>query len=122
MVPPLGPQTDAGSVVEPEPTPLGLFGWNFQPLTSPDPFDPLVVDDPAGGRSQKLRNLPIAVAAILTGEFDNVGGQSLFVISPRRRPPLRRSMLSEYAANPALGQPQLRSNMIDANAATRGAQ
>ena len=122
MVRPLGPQTDAGSVIEPEPTPLRLFGWHFQPLAPPDPLDPLVIDDPASGRSQELRDIPVAVAAILASEFDDVGGQSLFVISPRRRPPLRRSMLSEYAANPAFGQLQLRSDVIDAGASTRGDQ
>ena len=122
VVRPLGPQTDARSVVEPEPPSLRLFGRNLQPLATPDAFDPLVVDGPARGRSQKLRDLPVAVAAILTGEFNDIGGQPFFVISPRRRPPLRRSVLSEHAANPALGHSQLRSNMIDAGAATRGAQ
>lgn len=122
MVRPLGAQSDARSVREPEPAPLRLFGWNFKPLASPDPLDPLVVDHPAGGRSQKLRDLPAAVAAILASEFDNVGGQSFFVISPRRRPPLRRTVLSEYPANPALGQLQLRSDVINAGAAARGAQ
>jgi len=32
MVWPLGTQTDARSVGEPEPASLGLFGGNFQPL------------------------------------------------------------------------------------------
>ena len=51
MVRPLGAKTDTGSVREPKPAaPLRLFGGNFQPLAPPDPFDPLVVDDPAGGR------------------------------------------------------------------------
>ena len=85
VVRPLGPQTDARSVVEPEPAPFRLFGRNFQPLAPPDPFDPLVVDDPACRRSQKLRDLPVAIAAILTGEFNDIGGQPFFVISPRRR-------------------------------------
>ena len=122
VVRPLGPQTDAGSIVEPEPAAPRLSGWNFQPLASPDPFDPLVIDDPAGGRSQKLRDLPIAIATILASEFDNIGGQSFFVISPRWRPPLRRSVLSEHAAHPSLGQLHLRSDVIDAGASTRGAQ
>ena len=51
MVRPLGAKTDAGSVREPKPAALGLFGGNFQPLAPPDPFDPFVVHDPAGGRS-----------------------------------------------------------------------
>lgn len=122
MVRPLGTKSDAGSVREPQPAALRLLGGNFQPLAPPDPFDPFVVDDPAGGRSQKLRDLPIAIAAILTGEFNDVGGQPFFVISPLRNVALRRTMMPEHTANPPLGQFQLRSNIINAGSATRGAQ
>ena len=44
----LGPQPDARTVRQPQPTALGLFGGNFQPLSSPDPLNALVVVDPAG--------------------------------------------------------------------------
>jgi hypothetical protein len=98
-----------------------LFGWNLQPLASPDPFDPLVVDDPTRRCAKHLRDLPIAVAAILAGKLDDVGGQPLLVLSSRRNAALGRTMLSEHAADPALGQFQLGSNMINAGAATRGA-
>ena len=93
----------------------------FSPSRRQIRFDPLVVDDPADGRSQKLRNFPIAVAAILTGELNDVGGQPFFVISPRRYPSLRRTVLSEHTADPSLGQFQLRSNVVNAGSATRGA-
>ncbi len=72
MVWPLGTKSDAGSVREPQPAALRLLGGNFQPLAPPDPLDPFVVDDPAGGRSQKFRDLPIAIAAILTGELNDL--------------------------------------------------
>ena len=104
MIGPLSPQTDARSVIEPEPSPLRLFRGDLQPLVAPDAFDPLVIDDPACRRSQKLRDLPVAVTAIFAGKFDDISGQPFFIISPRRRPPLRRSMLSEHTANPAFGQ------------------
>jgi hypothetical protein len=68
MVRSLGAKTDAGSIREAKPAALRLLGGNFQPLAPPDPLDPFVVDDPAGGRSQKLRNLPIVIAAVPTGE------------------------------------------------------
>src|ERR1700722_3525068 len=80
MIGPLGAQTDAGSVVEPEPAPFGLPGGDFQPLAPPDPLDPFVVDDPACHRSQHFRDLPIAVAAILEGLFESGGGQPLPVV------------------------------------------
>ena len=47
MVGPLGAQADARSVCEPETAAFGLSGWDLQPLASPDPLDPLVVDHPA---------------------------------------------------------------------------
>jgi hypothetical protein len=119
MIGPLGAQTDAGSVVEPEPAPFGLPGGDFQPLAPPDPLDPFVVDDPACHRSQHFRDLPIAVAAILAGQFDDVGGQPLLVVWPSGNAALRGSVLSEHAADPPLGQLQLRSNVVDAGAAAR---
>jgi len=51
MVGPLGAQTDTGSVRKPDATLLGLFGRDLQPLTPPDPLDPLVVDDPCDRKS-----------------------------------------------------------------------
>jgi hypothetical protein len=47
----LGPQPDARSVRQPEPSALGLLPGDLQPLASPDPLDPLVVDEPACRRS-----------------------------------------------------------------------
>jgi hypothetical protein len=81
----LGAQTDARAVGEPEPATLRLLRRNFQPLASPDPFDPLVVDHPSGRRTEKLGDLPVAVASISASEFDDVGGQPVFVVSDRRR-------------------------------------
>ena len=93
----LRPQTDAGAVGEPQPTSFGLFAGNLQPLASPNALDPLVIDDPARLRPQQLRDLPIAVAAILASEFDDVGGQLLLVLSPPCHAALGRTMLPEHA-------------------------
>ena len=60
-----------------------------EPLAPPDALDPFVVDDPASRRSQKLCDLPIAIAAVPAGEFNNVGGQPLLVLSSRRGSPFR---------------------------------
>jgi hypothetical protein len=54
-----------------------LSDGDLQPLASPDPFDPLVVNQPAGP-AQQLGDLAIAVAAILPGQLDNVGDQARF--------------------------------------------
>ena len=121
MVGPLGAQTDTGSVRKPDATVLGLFGGDLQPLAPPDPLDPLVVNDPAGGRTQHLCDLPIAKAAVAAGQLNDVGGQPLLIVWPRRNAPLGGPMLSKHLADPALRQSQLASNMVDAGAAARGA-
>src|ERR1022692_1649624 len=116
----LGTQPDAGSVRKPEPAALGLFVGDLQPLTPPDPLDPLVVDDPAC-LLQQPGNLAIAVAAVLPGKLDDVGGELLLVFTAPRRLALRRAVLPERRTRAALGDMQMRSDLLDTGAATRGA-
>jgi hypothetical protein len=116
----LGPQPHTGAVIQPEATALGLPGRNLQPLASPNPLHPLVVEEPAGP-AQQLGDLAIAVAAILPSQLDNVGRQPLFVLTALRYLALCRAMLAERRTGAALGDGQLSSNMLDTGAATRGA-
>jgi hypothetical protein len=120
MIAVLGSEPDAGAVSQPEATTLRLPGGNLQPLASPDPLDPLVVDEPAGP-AQQLGDLAIAIAAILAGQLDDVGGQPLFIVTASRDLALCRAMLAERRTGATLGDPQLPSNMLNAGAATRGA-
>ena len=99
---------------------LGCFLRDLQPLAPPDPLDPLVVHQPARIPQQR-RDLAVAVAAILAGELDDVGGQPLFVVAAPRGLALRRAMLAERRAGATLGDMQFMSNMLDAGSATRGA-
>src|SRR5215468_11468859 len=46
----LGSGPNARSVIQPQAGALGLPRGDLQPLASPDPLDPLVVDQPADGR------------------------------------------------------------------------
>ena len=121
MVGPLGAKADAGSVREPEPTSFGLSGWNLQPLASPDPLDPLVVDDPACRRAQQRGDLAIAVAAVSADQFDDVGDELLLIVATARNPALGRAVLPEYTADPSLRNLQSEPDMVDAGTATRGA-
>ena len=89
-------------------------------LASPDSLDPLVVEPPAGP-AQQLGDLAITVAAILPGQFDDVGRQSGFIVTTLRDLALRRAMLTERRTGTALGNRQRSSNMLDAGAAARGA-
>jgi len=98
-----------------------LPGGDFQPLASPDPLDPFVVDQPAGS-AQQLGDFAIAVAAILPGQLNDVVGQPRFIVTAPRDLALRRAMLAERRASTTLGNRQRSSNMLDAGAATRGAQ
>jgi hypothetical protein len=117
----LGPQSDAGAVRQPEPPALGLLGRDLQPLAPPDPLDPLGVDDPARS-AQQLGDLAVAVPAVPPSELDDVGGEPFLVVPAPRDLALRRAMLAERRAGATLGDPELPADMLDAGAATRGAQ
>ena len=120
MVGPLRPQTDARAVVEPQTTAFRLFAGDFQPLTSPDPLDTLLVHRPAGSTQQR-RDPAVSVAAILAGKFDDVGSQCCLVIGCRWGLSLRRSMLTQGSAGPSLGDAKLGRDVIHAGAAAGGA-
>ena len=120
MIAVLPPQPDARSVGQPEPAALGLLMRDLQPLASPDALDPLVVDYPAR-LAQQPCDLAIAVAAVLLGKLDNIGRQTLLVLTAARDLALRRAMLSERRAGATLGDMQLRSYLLNAGTATRGA-
>ena len=111
---------DARSVGQPEPASFGLFIGDLQPLASPDALDPLVVDYPAR-LAQQPCDLAIAVAAVLLGKFDNIGRQTLLVLTAARDLALRRAMLPERRTGATLGDMQLRSHLLNAGTATRGA-
>src|SRR5262249_4861136 len=70
---------------------------DLQPLASPDALDPLVVDYPAC-LAQQPCDLARAVAAVLLGKLDNIGRQTLLVLTAARHLALRRAMLSERRA------------------------
>src|SRR5262249_36896021 len=79
-----------------------------------------VVDYPAC-LAQQPCHLAIAVAAVLLGKLDNIGRQTLLVLTAARGLALRRAMLSERRAGATLGDMQLRSQLLNAGMATRGA-
>ena len=120
MIALLRPQPNARSIGQPEPAALGLLRWDLQPPASPDTLDPLVVDCPAR-LAQELRDLAIAVAAVLPGKLDNVGCETLLVLTTARDLALGRAMLPERRTGATLGDMQLRSHLLNAGMATRGA-
>ena len=72
MVFPLGPQPDAGPVVQPQSASPGLSGRYFEPLPPPDPLHPFVVHYPAAA-SEHRGDPPVPVTA-------EPGGQPHYVV------------------------------------------
>ena len=120
VIPALGPQSNAGSVRQPKPAALGLLTGDVQPLTPPDPLNPLVVDDPAC-LFQQPGNLAIAIAAVLSGKLNDIGSEPFFVITAPRHLALRRAMLSERRTGAALGDMHDFYDLLDTGASARGA-
>jgi hypothetical protein len=120
MIALLRAQPNARSVGQPEPAALGLLRWDLQPLASPDTLDPLVVDYPAR-LPQQFGDLAIAIAAVLPGKLDNIGRETLLVVTTARDLALCRAMLPERRTGATLGDMQLRSDLLNAGTATRGA-
>jgi hypothetical protein len=114
------PETDARSVVEPEPPALTLFAGDLQPLTPPDAFNPLVVDRPAR-RLQHLGDPAIAEPTELTDQFDDVRDQRGFIIGRRGHLALRGPILTKNPAGSTFRDPQFPDHMIHAGAAACGA-
>src|SRR5215471_5228902 len=99
----LRPQPDARSVGQPEPAALGLLMGDLEPLALPETLDPLVVDCPAR-LAQQFGDLAVAIAAVLPGKLDNIGGETLFVLTTARELALCRAMLPERRTGATLGE------------------
>ena len=120
VIGPLWPQTDAGTVGEPQTPTLGLLVWDFQPLASPDALNPAIANHPAGPAQQGC-NLAVAVATILASQFDDICRQPLRIHATLWQLPLRRAMLPERRTGATLGYLQLTADVLNAGTATRGA-
>ncbi len=116
----LGPQADAGAVGQPQPAAFGLLGGTFSPSRRQIRSTRPVADRPAR-LTQQGSDLAIAIAAVLAGELDDVGGQPLGIFSAPRHLALRRAVLPERRTGATLGDVQVLTNVLDAAATTRGA-
>ena len=121
VVPPGRAQPDAGTIIKPETTPLGLFPGNLQSFASPQSFDPFVVDLPTRSPEQG-RNSAIAIPTILPGKLNHVGNQLRFIGAAFWPAPLGRAVLPQNLADTALRHLQLVANMINTQTAARRTQ
>jgi hypothetical protein len=95
----------------------GFVIWLFGYLSA---LDPLVVDCPAR-LAQQFGDLAVAIAAVLPSKLDNIGGETLLVLTTARDLALCRAMLPERRTGATRGDMQLRSHLLNAGTATRGA-
>jgi len=95
------PEPDARSIIQPQPAALWLFHWDFEPFTAPDAIDTLLIHMPAVSPKQ-FRDPAIAISAELSGEPDDRFCQRGLVTTRCPRLALRRAMLTDHAASPAL--------------------
>jgi hypothetical protein len=70
---------------------------------------------------QQFGDLAIAIAAVLPSKLDNIGGETLLVLTTARDLALCRAMLPERRTGATLGDMQLRSDLLNAGTATCGA-
>ena len=96
-----GTQANAGSVVQPKTSALGLFGRYFQPLTSPDPGYPLSIHSPALV-SQHRRDPAISIATVLDSKGRDISGQCRLIIGSGWLLALCGAMLTENSASKPL--------------------
>ena len=114
-------KTNARSVIEPEPASLRLFHGNLEPLTTPQTFDPFVVQLLPSCISQHGCDPTIIVTPILTGPFDHVLNQTLLIVSGLRNIAVRRAMLLQDPAGAAFGNIEPPPHQVDTVASPRGA-
>src|SRR5215471_9696988 len=99
---------------------LGCLCGTFSPSRCQIRSTRLSLDCPAR-LAQQFGDLAIAIAAVLPSKLDNIGGETLLVLTTARDLALRRAMLPERRAGATLGHMELRSHLLNAGTATRGA-
>src|SRR5262249_22431935 len=107
------PKPDAGAVVQPKPPASWLFLWHFQPLSPPNPVNPLEIDAKALGLQQRP-DPAIAVTAIGRGQTEDRLRQRILIIANERMPALCRAWLPDDSARATLRHRHLRANVRDA--------
>src|SRR5262249_45001885 len=87
---------------------------------SPTPKAILFPVDYPARLAQERGDLAVAIAAVLPGKLDNIGGEALLVVTTAWDLALRRAMLPERRTGATLGDKQLRSHLLNAGTAARG--
>ncbi|AHD03247.1 hypothetical protein METH_17470 [Leisingera methylohalidivorans DSM 14336] len=110
-----GLQTDARSIVQPEPPLLWLFHWHFKPLTPPQAFHAFVIHLPSC-ISQQGGNPAVAISTVLPCQLNHIRDQTLLVSPPSWRPTLCGPVPAQNTANASLRYLEPATHMINASA------
>jgi|TARA_Y100000310_G_C20564388_1_gene754694 hypothetical protein len=115
------PEPDERAITQPQSASLRLFHRYSEPFSSPYTLYSLVVHLPSE-ISQQRSDPPIPVPPEPGREVDDVGPQSLFIITNSRKMALRGSWLRESTASPSFRDLRMNSlNALHELAATRRA-
>ena len=120
MIAMLRSQSNAGTVVEPQPPSRLLpFGY-FKPLTAPDPLDAITANLPAGF-GKKRPDPTIAIASITRSQKDNRARQRIFISPDDGGVSLRPAWLADDPAGMTFRETVFLPNALDCLAAPLGA-
>ena len=120
MIAMLRPQADARAVIEPEPAAWLLLSGYFEPLTTPDPLNPITAHLPPGVNKQCC-DPAIAIAPVLGGQRDNRSRQRILVSSNDGGVSLGPAVLADDPAGVAFREAVLLPNALDSLPAPFGA-
>ena len=81
---------------------LRLSGRDFQPLLSPEPLAPLVIDLPPFP-TEYCRDPSVSVSALWGGQIHDLGHPSGLIIADMPFPSLGRPTLPQHSTGPTFG-------------------
>ena len=101
VVPIGGPQPNAGTIVEPQPSPPWLFLRHFQSFPTPQSFDPFMVHEPPLLLKHN-RNPPIPIPTVLRCQLGHLPYQPGLVVRDLCLATLRAARLTQHPTRTTL--------------------
>lgn len=120
MMTPAWPKPDAGTVIEPKPTALGLPCRHLQSFPSPDPRHTLGIHMPALSTQQR-RDPAIAITPKLAGKIDDGFGERCFVVGDLSNMSLGRTRLAKNMTGSTFGNAKRLLDMMHTDPTTGSA-
>lgn len=106
------PQPYAGAIVQPQPASRPMLLRDLEPLTTPDPLNPVLAHLPPGCLQQR-GDTAVTVASVLGRQGDDGAGQRILVSRYRGHVALRAPVLADDPAGVALREAVLLLDRVD---------